>query len=207
MAFISFRFQKLIFPDYIIPFLNGLSTIANFTVKTQWVYQVEIHNPQKQIPDESKLSRHYAIQEDALPHVITAFEKKLGNQISNDPAIHLVVYVPPCGLAPLRIYRKDGSRASTNNVEAFTSAKWGGIVLANPSEDAIAKCLENSLDKADIYISSQDVMPVLLFQLRKNFDLENNVHRASLSFQLTSLTLFVYSRSPFWTPASSRSTQ
>ncbi|XP_065076365.1 GPI transamidase component PIG-S-like isoform X1 [Ochlerotatus camptorhynchus] len=161
--------------NYIIPFLNGLSTIANFTVKTQWVYQVEIHNPQKQIPDEGKLHRHYAIQEDALPHVITAFEKKLGNQISNDPAIHLVVYVPPCGLAPLRIYRKDGSRASTNNVEAFTSAKWGGIVLANPSEDAIAKCMENPSGNAEIYISSQDVMPVLLYQLRKIFDLENNI--------------------------------
>ncbi|XP_062534059.1 GPI transamidase component PIG-S-like isoform X1 [Armigeres subalbatus] len=160
--------------NYIAPFLDGLSTIANFTVKTQWVYQVEIQNPQKQIPDESRLRRHYAIQEDALPHVITAFEKKLGNQISNDPAIHLVVYVPPCGLAPLRIYRRDGSRASANNVEAFTSAKWGGIVLANPTEDAIAKCLEGS-GTTEFHLSSQDVMPVLLYQLRKIFDLENNI--------------------------------
>nr|XP_019537101.2 GPI transamidase component PIG-S isoform X1 [Aedes albopictus] len=160
--------------NYIAPFLDGLSMIANFTVKTQWVYQVEIQNPQKQIPDESRLKRHYAIQEDALPHVITAFEKKLGNQISNDPAIHLVVYVPPCGLAPLRIYRKDGSRASDNNVEAFTSAKWGGIVLANPSEDAIGRCLEGT-GTTEFHLSSQDVMPVLLYQLRKIFDLENNI--------------------------------
>lgn len=165
---------NFIFIDYIAPFLDGLSMIANFTVKTQWVYQVEIQTPQKQIPDEGPLKRHYAIQEDALPHVITAFEKKLGNQISNDPAIHLVVYVPPCGLAPLRIYRKDGTRVSENNVEAFTSAKWGGIVLANPPENAIAKCLEGS-GTTEFHLSSQDVMPVLLYQLRKIFDLENNV--------------------------------
>lgn len=136
---------------------------------------MEIENhPQKQVQDSTKVHRHYVIPEEVLPHIITSFEKKLGNQISNDPGIHLVVYVPPCELAPLRIYRKEGTRASVDNVEAFTSAKWGGIVFANPSEDAILKCLENP-ENSEVYVSSQNVMPVLLYQLRKIFDLENNV--------------------------------
>ncbi|XP_055586531.1 GPI transamidase component PIG-S, partial [Uranotaenia lowii] len=161
--------------NYIVPFLDELSMISNFTVKTQWVYQVEIHNhPNKQVQDDSKSGRHYAIQEDALPHIITSFEKKLGNQMSNDPGIHLVVYVPSCETAPLRIYRKDGTRASVDNVEAFTSAKWGGIVFANPTEDAAVKCLEDR-ETRENFVSSQDVMTVLLHQLRKIFDLENNI--------------------------------
>uniref|UniRef100_A0A182NZD5 Uncharacterized protein n=1 Tax=Anopheles epiroticus TaxID=199890 RepID=A0A182NZD5_9DIPT len=164
--------------NYIEPFLNELSGITNFTIKTQWIYQVGLEGggaQPKQIPDDSKLGRHYALAEDSLPHIITSLEKKLGTQITDNPCIHLVVYVPPCAQAPLRIYRKDGQRASalSSNVEAFTSAKWGGIVFANPSEATCVRYMETE-QFSDVYIHAQDVMPVLLYQLRKIFDLENN---------------------------------
>uniref|UniRef100_A0A182JXQ6 uS12 prolyl 3-hydroxylase n=1 Tax=Anopheles christyi TaxID=43041 RepID=A0A182JXQ6_9DIPT len=164
--------------NYIEPFLNELSGITNFTIKTQWIYQVGLEGAgaqPKQVPDDSKLGRHYALAEDSLPHIITSLEKKLGTQITDNPCIHLVVYVPPCAQAPLRIYRKDGQRASTlsNNVEAFTSAKWGGIVFANPNEATCVRYMETE-QFSEVYIHAQDVMPVLLYQLRKIFDLENN---------------------------------
>uniref|UniRef100_A0A182Q707 GPI transamidase component PIG-S n=1 Tax=Anopheles farauti TaxID=69004 RepID=A0A182Q707_9DIPT len=165
--------------NYIQPFLDELSLgITNFTIKTQWIYQVGLEGvgaQPKQVQDESKLGRHYALSEDSLPHIITALEKKLGTQITDNPCIHLVVYVPPCGQAPLSIYRKDGQRASSlsANVEAFTSAKWGGVVFANPSEATCARYMETE-QFSEVYIHAQDVMPVLLYQLRKIFDLENN---------------------------------
>ncbi|XP_058467309.1 GPI transamidase component PIG-S-like isoform X1 [Malaya genurostris] len=161
--------------NYIVPFLATMKTIANFTVKTQWVYEVEIQQfLQKQMQDDTKLGRHYVVTEHSLPQIITWFEKKLGNQITDSPGIHLVVYVPQCDVAPIRIYRNDGVRATNGNVEAFTSAKWGGILFANPAEDAIKKCLDDP-DNSEVYVSSQDVMPVSLYQLRKIFDLENNI--------------------------------
>ncbi|XP_058812173.1 GPI transamidase component PIG-S-like isoform X1 [Topomyia yanbarensis] len=161
--------------NYIVPFLTAMSAIANFTVKTQWVYEVDILQfLQEQLQDDTQLGRHYAVAEHSLPQIITWFEKKLGNQITDYPGIHLVVYVPECEMAPLRIYRNDKVRASADNVEAFTSAKWGGIIFANPSEDSIKKCLEDP-DNSEVYVSAQDVMPVLLYQLRKIFDLENNI--------------------------------
>ncbi|XP_049284416.1 GPI transamidase component PIG-S-like isoform X1 [Anopheles funestus] len=164
--------------NYIEPFLRELSGITNFTIKTQWIYQVAIEGvgaQSKQIPDDTKLGRHYALPEDSLPHIITSLEKKLGTQITDNPCIHLVVYVPPCAQAPLKIYRKDGLRATSpgGNVEAFTSAKWGGIVFANPAEATCVRYMENE-QFSHVYIHAQDVMPVLLYQLRKIFDLENN---------------------------------
>uniref|UniRef100_A0A2M4BID8 Putative gpi transamidase complex n=1 Tax=Anopheles marajoara TaxID=58244 RepID=A0A2M4BID8_9DIPT len=164
--------------NYIARFLDELSGITNFTIKTQWIYQVGIDGigtHPKQVQDESKLGRHYALGEDSLPHIITSLEKKLGTQITDNPCIHFVVYVPPCSQAPLKIYRKDGQRATpqSGNVEAFTSAKWGGIVFASPSE---ATCLRYMEDESfsEVYLHAQDIMPVLLYQLRKIFDLENN---------------------------------
>ncbi|XP_055523531.1 GPI transamidase component PIG-S-like isoform X1 [Wyeomyia smithii] len=166
---------RLAAENYIAPFLTALGAVSNFTIKTQWIYEVEILQfPQKQVPDETQLGRHFVLPELALPHIITSFEKKLGNQITDDPGIHLVAYVPPCELAPLRIYRNDGIRATNANVEAFTSAKWGGVVFANPPEETVKRCLDDP-ENSEVYVSSQDVMPVLLYQLRKIFDLENNI--------------------------------
>ncbi|XP_058055557.1 GPI transamidase component PIG-S [Anopheles bellator] len=164
--------------NYISPFLNELAGITNFTIKTQWIYQVGIDGPgvqPKQVPDSSKLGRHYALGEDSLPHIITSLEKKLGTQITDHPCIHFVVYVAPCSQAPLKIYHKDGQRASPNSgkVEAFTSAKWGGIMFASPAEATCVRYMEEE-QFSDVYLHAQDIMPVLLYQLRKIFDLENN---------------------------------
>ena len=161
--------------SYIAPFLNELSSISNFTLKSQWKYQVLIESTTKQIQDDTKLGRHYQLAEENLPHIITSLEKKLGNQISNNPCIHLVVYVPPCQNAPIRIYRKDGIEKATNNsVESFTSAKWGGITIANPAESVCLKYMEDQ-QFSKFHLHSAEVMSILLYHLRKIFDFENNV--------------------------------
>ena len=128
--------------------------------------------------DESKLGRHYALTEDNLPHIITAVERKLGTDVTNKPCIHLVVYVPPCqGLGPLYIYDKQGKRSSNASHNSFISAKWGGVVIVNPSEQVCLEALKEGVEEiSQVYINSHQVMETFIYQLRKIFDLEFNVN-------------------------------
>jgi len=164
---------RLAAEKYIAPYLNSLSPLSNFTLKSQWKYQVKFEHIDRQIQDDTKLGRHFMLSQDHLPQIITSLEKRLGNQVSNNPCIHLVFYVPPCKKAPLHIYTKQGERASNNGVESFISAKWGGIIILNPSESVCLKYMETE-GESDIDINSHDAMEVGLYLLRKIFDMESN---------------------------------
>lgn len=165
---------RLAAEKYIAPFLDSFSPISNFTIKSQWKYQVKFDQVDKQIQDDSKLKRHFMLSQDHLPQLITSLEKRLGNQVSNNPCIHLVFYVPPCKKAPIHIYTKQGVRASTNGVESFISAKWGGIIILNPPESVCQKYLETEAP-SEIDINSHDAMEIALYLLRKILDMESNV--------------------------------
>lgn len=93
---------------YIKPFLDSISPLSNFTLVSQWKYQTEFEFATKQILDDTLIGRHYSLNEDNLPHIITSVEKKLGHDISSSPCIHLIVYIPPCQSSPLHIYKKNG---------------------------------------------------------------------------------------------------
>jgi hypothetical protein len=54
------------------PFLDKVSPIADFVVKSQWLYLVELGAIPRKIVD------HYALYEEQLPHVITPLEKNCG---------------------------------------------------------------------------------------------------------------------------------
>lgn len=114
---------------------------------------------------------HFALSETDLPHIITSIEGKLGNSISDNPTIHLVVYVPPCSNSPLHIYNAEGQRISLNGTDAFISPKWGGIVIANPRRD---ECLQymDTQTRADIQVNSKHVMHIILHLLRKIIDID-----------------------------------
>lgn len=172
---------------YIAPYLNSLSPLSNFTIKSQWKYQVKFDHVDKQVQDTSKLGRHFMLHQDHLPQIITSLEKRLGNQVSSYPCIHLVFYMPPCKKGPLHIYTKEGVRASENGVDSFISAKWGGIVIVNPPEKVCLKYMENEDVVTEIDVNSHDAMEIALFLLRKISDMESNV-----SFRL----IFRFSESP-----------
>lgn len=151
--------------EYIEPFLDELSLIANFSVKSQWLYLMPLEVTPKQIPDSSVLGRHYALPEDVLPQIITPLEKKLASQVSLNPCINLVTYTPPCDKAPLHIYTRNGHRAkATSNVEAFLSPRWGGVVIANPP---IETCKEmEDHEKVTFVPEASSIMGVFIGQLR-----------------------------------------
>ncbi|XP_026466654.1 GPI transamidase component PIG-S [Ctenocephalides felis] len=153
--------------DYIVPFLNELSSLANFTVKSQWLYFLELDYKPKQVIDSSILRRHFALPEEILPHLITPLEKKLASHVSNNPCLNLVIYLPSCKTAPLHIYTKSGTRAkSKSGVDAFLSPRWGGVVISNPS---VSIC-ENALIQDNTHVTFKPdtslIMGTFLHQLR-----------------------------------------
>ena len=154
---------------YLRPFFNEFSDLSNFTLKSQWKYQVELKYGSQQIKDGSTVERHFAMDYDSLPHIITSIERKLGTDVANKPCIHLVVYAPPCQLAPVHIY-KDSQRVSNFSFDSFISAKWGGIVIANPSDNVCSSAPSDELHQ--IHIHSHEVMDFVLYELRKIFELE-----------------------------------
>lgn len=162
--------------DYLQPFLKEFSDLSKFTIKSQWKYQVQLKYDSKQIKDSSKIGRHFAMQKDTLPHIITSIERKLGTDVANKPCIHLVVYAPPCNSAPVYIY-KDSKRVSNFTFDSFISAKWGGIVIANPPDATCAAILieDEGTEPKDIYLQSHAIMDFVLYELRKIFELEVEV--------------------------------
>ena len=112
--------------------------------------------------------------EDSLPHIITSIEKKLFNPISENPFIHLVVYVPACDNSPLHIYNKKGFQVSENNIVSFSSEKWGGVVIDNPSEEICLKYVETQ-EKVNIVIKTEHVAQVLLQILRRHIYIDKEV--------------------------------
>jgi phosphatidylinositol glycan class S len=130
------------------PFLDKVSPIADFVVKSQWLYLVELGAIPRKIVD------HYALYEEQLPHVITPLEKKLWSHLSPRPCLNLVLYVSHCNV-PLYIYNSKNERTAN----ALFSPRWGGIYIVNPDE---ASC-ETHTFRPDL----QSITSVFAVQLSK----------------------------------------
>lgn len=136
------------------PFLSTVSPVANFTVKSQWLYLVELGAiPQKK-------DGHFALYEDQLPHIITPLEKKLWSHLSPRPCINLVIYVTHCSV-PVHIYDKADEIVKPN---AYLSPGWGGILILNPDS---ASCNSHRYEPSILSIVSTFVT-----QLRKLLGVE-----------------------------------
>ncbi|XP_034114711.1 GPI transamidase component PIG-S-like isoform X1 [Drosophila albomicans] len=163
---------------YIEPFLAQISDISNYTVRTQWKYRVSIEAELKQVRDKSNLGRHYALQESALPHLLTSIAQNLSASITDRPVINLVVYIPPCNTAPLHIYN-NSIMLTKNGVDAFISPPWGGFIIANPPEHVCLSYL-NVEPPVDYYVNTNDNMQVMLDQLHKLLDISSEVQLAGV---------------------------
>lgn len=149
---------------YLQPFFNEISLVADFHLKSQWLYMVPLNVKPKEVYDSSILGRHFALSEDILPQLITPLEKKLASQVSLHPCINLVAYVVPCEEGPLHIYSRNGHRAQAANIEAFHSPRWGGVVIVNPPVDS---CIStNSSEPVEITPNDATVIGVFFAQLR-----------------------------------------
>ncbi|XP_011164889.2 GPI transamidase component PIG-S [Solenopsis invicta] len=156
---------KTVTEEYMQPFLDELSILSNFSVKSQWLYLLPLDMNPRRVPDSSPSRRHFALRESVLPQLVTPLEKKLASQVSLHPCINLVVYMVPCDSAPLHIYTRSGHRSRTDsNVEAFLSPRWGGVVLINPPSEICDNARE---DEAVTVIPEETaIVGTFLAQLR-----------------------------------------
>ncbi|XP_047097355.1 GPI transamidase component PIG-S [Schistocerca piceifrons] len=121
--------------DYITPFLDKLSTVANFSLRSQWIYLTPLEIRPRRAPEGG-----FVLDAESLPQLITPLEKKLASHVSNNPCIQLLVYVPLCSESPLRLLASDQSVSKYSGLPGYTmgfhSPRWGGLVLQNPTADA-----------------------------------------------------------------------
>lgn len=136
------------------PFLNTVNPVATFTVKSQWLYLVELGVIPKKVSD------HYALYEKQLPHIITPLEKKLWSHLSPRPCINLIVYIARCN-SKLYIYDSSDQIVPSN---AFLSPGWGGISILNPDD---ASC-QQQIFKPNL----QNLVSIFTTQLRKLLGVE-----------------------------------
>ncbi|XP_044750731.1 GPI transamidase component PIG-S [Coccinella septempunctata] len=142
------------------PFLKNISSVAQFTVKSQWLYLIDLGVAPK------KVENGYLISEKQLPHIITPLEKNLWSHISPRPCLNLVLYIPPCSSSPLHIYKKIGKENIKSSSNAMLSPSWGGIYIVNPS---IEECRNGKFQpKLDNIVST------FMTQLKMMFDIKDS---------------------------------
>ncbi|CAG9558956.1 unnamed protein product [Danaus chrysippus] len=115
--------------DYIGSFVDELSYLHNFTLKSQWLHLTEFDFQAKQVLGPS--GPEWWVSVDRLPLLLTQLDGRgLGT-------IRLAAYILPCDVTPLVLHDR-GSRIDAP-VPAFMSPKWGGVVLLNPSREECSK--------------------------------------------------------------------
>ncbi|XP_038213260.1 GPI transamidase component PIG-S isoform X2 [Zerene cesonia] len=114
--------------DYIGSFVDELSELHNFTLKSQWIYLLDFDFQPKKIMDNSSLGHHFGIRHERLHQLMTRLEERAATHVSQQPAINLALYIVPCDMAPVVIYDADNKKVNAP-VQAFMSPKWGGVVL------------------------------------------------------------------------------
>lgn len=137
------------------PFLKQISPIADFIVKSQWLYLTDLGvNPRK-------ISDHFALRESELPHVISPLETKMWSHLSQRPTINLVLYFSYCS-TPLYIYSDRNIKVQSN---AFLSPRWGGIYIVNPDKNSC----ETKRFKPDLSL----VVSTFITQIQHLFRIDN----------------------------------
>ncbi|XP_052751824.1 GPI transamidase component PIG-S isoform X2 [Galleria mellonella] len=118
--------------DYIGSFVDELSELHNFTLKSQWLYLLDFDFQAKEVKDTSEWGRHFAVRQERLQLMLTRLEERAAPQVSSRPTVNLALYLLPCHQAPLLIY-DNNDKPIKSPVQAFMSPKWGGVVMYSPS--------------------------------------------------------------------------
>ncbi|XP_072934173.1 GPI transamidase component PIG-S [Epargyreus clarus] len=126
--------------DYIGSFVDELSELHNFTLKSQWLHLLDFDFQAREVKDSSPWGRHFEVPPARLQQLLTALEERAATHVSELPTLNLALYAAPCRLAPLLVHAGDGNKVAAP-VQAFMSPKWGGVVLGSPTE---AECRAES---------------------------------------------------------------
>ncbi|XP_045490401.1 GPI transamidase component PIG-S isoform X1 [Pieris rapae] len=120
--------------DYIGSFVDELSELHNFTLKSQWLYLLDFDFQPRKVIDTTKVGYHYAIRHERLHLLLTKLEERAATHVSELPTVNLALYVTQCDMSPAYIYDTNNQKVESR-VQAFMSPKWGGVVLGTPTVD------------------------------------------------------------------------
>ncbi|TFK73499.1 hypothetical protein BDN72DRAFT_834629 [Pluteus cervinus] len=113
---------KTAFRRHLLPTLNALSQLHNFTVESQVQYHGRLAFNPVQVDEQS-----YALTSEQLTVFVNSAEWTLSSSASNDPVLHFLLFVPSATRRPLYI-EQDGQISNSN---AFILPQWGGILIYN----------------------------------------------------------------------------
>lgn len=108
--------------DYLVPLLESLYGISNFTVDTQ-VQLYATFSPSMQKPEHDPDLGVWNLREEDLSGFINAAEWPLSPSIGAGPTLNFVVYVPDPANIPLVV--KDSQASS------WLIPQWGGVFILN----------------------------------------------------------------------------
>ncbi|KAI0754377.1 phosphatidylinositol-glycan biosynthesis class S protein-domain-containing protein [Daedaleopsis nitida] len=147
-AALSWEVQDAI-QRHIVPMLNKLSVLHNFTIESQVQYHAPLAFEPRSLEHEGQQA--YGLTHEDLTVFVNSAEWTLSSSASNDPVIHFVLFIPSSKNSPLHILDYEGS---VNPSNAFLLPQWGGIVLLNPSHQSTST--PNPLPK----LSTTDLDPI-----------------------------------------------
>ncbi|CAH0713485.1 unnamed protein product, partial [Brenthis ino] len=145
--------------DYIGSFVDEISELHNFTLKSQWLHLLDFNFEAKE------KNGAWWVQADRLPLLLTRLEARAATHVSERATINLALYVAPCAVSPLVIHDVNKIESA---VQAFMSPKWGGVVFGNPTKE---DC-EQKTYKPNVNL----VMGIFISQLRKLLGITDKEH-------------------------------
>ena len=113
---------ELALADYLVPLLESLSGISNFTVDTQ-VQLYATFSPSVHKPEYDPDLGVWSLREEDLSGFINAAEWPLSPSIGAGPTLNFVVYVPDPGNIPLVVNHSQAS--------SWLIPQWGGVFILN----------------------------------------------------------------------------
>ena len=130
--------------EYLIPLLDALSRISNFTIDTQ-VQLYAAFSPSVQKPELDPDSKLWTLREEDLSGFVNAAEWPLSPSIGAGPTLNFVIYIPDPRNTPLVI---KGSEASS-----WLIPQWGGVFILNPA---------SATTELSSMLSKEAIQPALL---------------------------------------------
>jgi len=138
---------------YLQPFLQNFP--LNFTVKSQVLYLTPLN-----IPVANSGSGPLELNPEDLGLAVNSVESVLASQSSNNPAINLMVYVPPVERTPLTV--------AESRSNSFLIPRWGGVHIYN----YITEQSENVKFPMKLEVDMERVVGVWVGQLRSLLGIE-----------------------------------
>jgi len=155
---------------YLNPFLDQISNIYSFDVKSQVLYLTSLGLSATQLMTDQRSGKvGNAIRQEDLGLAIN-MESKLISHVSSRLSFNFLAYVPTEAQTPLHIKAdQQGTFLSTN---AFVVPRWGGVSIWNMDLDS---------NQTVHYIGDKELMSVVTTQLRSLLGLKQREGQTALA--------------------------